>query len=447
MVESDKPVIPHKTPAAGIGSLRAALDSSPVGRFLKILGPGFITGASDDDPSGIGTYTVAGAQLGFATLWLAVLTYPLMVTVQFICAKIGMVSGRGLASVLRTYYPRWLLFPAVIALVIANTINAGADIGAIAAALNLLVPIPALIFVVPVGALLLALQLFGSYHVIARIFKWLTLALFAYVLTAFFAHPDWGAVAHATLVPTLRFDPLFLSTVVAILGTTISPYLFFWQTDQEVEEQISVGRTTLKARQGATDQEIRAGFLDVNVGMFFSNLVMFFIILATASTLFKAGKTEIQSATDAAQALRPLAGNAASLLLAIGLIGSGCLAVPILTGSAAYGIAEAFGWPHSLDAKPQRARAFYGVIAGATLIGIALNFVGINPIRALFLSAVINGVLAPPLLVIILLVANNQTIMGRHVNGRVANILGWITAGLMAVAALTLLILVALGKS
>ena len=435
------PQIPNVDMGGG-GTLEAkpGQERNPIKRFLKILGPGFITGASDDDPSGIGTYAVAGASFGFATLWTALVTFPLMAAVQFICAKVGMVSGTGLAGVLKQHYSRKLLYPVVLGLVIANTINAGADIGAIAAALNLLVPIPIAAMIVPISLLILAIQIWGSYRLIARIFKWLTLALFAYIGSAFFAKPGLGEVLKGTLIPTFSFDSKFLSMLVAILGTTISPYLFFWQADQEVEEEISMGRRTLKQRSGATDAELKYAKWDTNIGMFFSNVVMYFIILATAATLFKAGKTNIQSATDAAQALRPLAGDGAYFLLALGLIGAGFLAVPILTGSAAYAVAEAFGWRHSLDAKPRRAKPFYAVIAASTLIGMLINFLGINPISALFWTAVINGFLAPPLLVVIMLIANDRKIMGDRVNGLGINILGWTTAAVMFAAAIGLIL-------
>ena len=438
--ETVTPIIPHKEPAIGSGEAQAAQAKNPLLRVLKILGPGFITGASDDDPSGIGTYSVAGASLGFATLWMALFTFPLMTTVQYICAKIGLVSGEGLASLLRKHYPRGLLYPAVLALVIANTINAGVDIGAIAAAFHLLLPIPAVWFIVPTVALILALQIFGSYRLIANIFKWLTLSLFAYVGAALFARPDWGEVLRATFIPSFQLNAAFIATVVAILGTTISPYLFFWQADEEVEEQISMGRKRLWQRRGASDGELRYAWWDVSIGMFFSNVVMYFIILATASTLFTSGQTSIQSAADAAQALRPLAGDAASILLALGLIGSGFLAVPILTGSAAFGVAEAFGWRRGLDEKPWRARPFYAVIVVATLVGMAINFFGINPIAALFWTAVINGFLAPPLLALILFVANNRRIMGQRVNGWASNALGALTVLLMCAAAVALIL-------
>jgi NRAMP (natural resistance-associated macrophage protein)-like metal ion transporter len=416
------------------------MERSRVRRFFKLLGPGLITGASDDDPSGIGTYAVAGASLGFATLWTALFTLPLMIAALLTCARIGMVSGMGLAAVLRRHYARNLLYLTVFGLVIANTINAGADIGAIAAAINLLIPIPIAILVLPVALAILALQIWGSYRLIARTFKWLTLALFAYVGSAVFARPDWSEVLKATFIPRLSFDSSFLAMVVAIFGTTISPYLFFWQADQEVEEEISFGRVTRAQRRGASDAEIKYARWDVYIGMFLSNLVMYFIILATAATLFKTGQTNIQSATDAAKALEPLAHGAASLLLAVGLIGSGFLAVPVLTGCSAYALTESFGGRYGFNQKLRRAKFFYAVIIVSTLVGVLINFIGINPIRALLLAAIINGFLAPPLLVAIMLVANNRHIMGNRVNGRWANILGWTTTVVMFVAAVALVL-------
>jgi NRAMP (natural resistance-associated macrophage protein)-like metal ion transporter len=429
---------PRGEPAGGTGSLPAAIEAerNPIRRILKVLGPGFISGAADDDPSGIGTYATAGASLGFATLWTALLTFPLMAAVQLVCARIGMVTGKGLAGVLRQHYPRWILYCAVTGLFVANTINVGADLAAIAAAANLLIPaLPIAPLILPIGLALLALQIFGSYRLIATLFKWLTLALFAYVGSAFLARPDWGQVLTATFVPTIRLDQTFLLTLVAILGTTISPYLFFWQATQEVEEEVSMGRTQLWRRRGATDGELRYAALDVNVGMLFSNLVMYFIMLATAATLHQAGRTDITSATDAAEALRPLAGDLSSVLLAVGLIGSGVLAVPILSGSAAYALSEVFGWRYGLDQNPGRAKQFYAVIAIATLVGIGLDYLGINPIDALFYTAVINGFVAPPLLVLIMLVANDRKIMGARRNGRLTNVLGWAAAAIMFVAA------------
>ncbi len=410
-------------------------EKNPIKRLLMVLGPGLVTGASDDDPSGIGTYTQAGASFGFATLWTAPATLPMMAAVQFICAKIGMVSGMGLAAVLRKHYGRWVVYSAISLLVIANTINAGTDIGAIAAAIGLLVPIPPLALVIPLAGGIVAFQIFGSYALISRIFKWLTLTLFAYIVAAFLARPHWREVLWATLVPTMHFDNQYLMTLVAILGTTISPYLFFWQASQEVEEELSMGRATLAEREGATDKEIKIAELDVDVGMFFASIVFYFVILASAATLHVAGKTNIQTATDAAEALKPLSSGVASVLFALGLIGSGFLAVPVLTGASAYAIGEAFGWKCGLDEKLRAAPRFYGLIIASTFVGMLINFLRIQPVTALFWTAVINGVLAPPLLVMIMLVSNNKNVMGLRVNGKLTNFIGWTTAAVMSAAA------------
>jgi len=416
------------------------LEKNPVKRFFKMLGPGLITGASDDDPSGIGTYAVAGASLGLTTLWTALFSLPLMVAVLLTCARVGMVSGMGLSAVLRRHYSRSLLYLAVSGLVIANTINAGADIGAIASAINLLIPVPIAVMIVPIALVNLALQIWGSYRLIAKTFKWLTIALFAYIGSALYAKPDAFQVLKATFIPRLSFDATFLSMLVALLGTTISPYLFFWQADQEVEEEIGFGRVTRAQRRGATDAEMKYARWDVYIGVFLSNVVMYFIILATAATLFKAGRTNILSAADAAQALKPLAGQGASVLFALGLIGTGFLAVPILTGSSAYAVTQAFGGRYGFNQKARNAKLFYGVIIASTLVGLMINFVGINPIRALFFSAVINGFLAPPLLVVIMLIANNRQVMKDRVNGRWANIFGWTTTLVMFAAAVALVL-------
>jgi NRAMP (natural resistance-associated macrophage protein)-like metal ion transporter len=415
-------------------------ESNPLRRFLRILGPGLVTGASDDDPSGIGTYAQAGAQFGYATLWTAVAMLPMMSAIQYISAKIGLVSGRGLAGVLRQHYPRAVLYPTVLAMVVANTINAGADIGAIAAAINLLVPIPPVVLVVPVAAGILLVQVFGSYKLIERIFKWLALALLAYIGSAFFARPDVIAVVRGTLVPTIRFDAEFMGILVALLGTTISPYLFFWQASHEVEEQISMGRRRLWQRQGASDTELRYALWDTLAGMVFSEVVAYFVILTTGATLFVAGKTVIGSATEAAKALEPIAGEAASMLLAVGLIGAGVLAVPILTGSAAYGVSETFAWRSGLDRRPARAPQFYAVIVAATCVGMATNFLGINPIRALVITAILNGLIAPPILVMVMLVSNDRRVMGERTNGPLLNVLGWGTTLVMAGAAVALVV-------
>ncbi len=431
---------PNPSGLPGKREIEVGSEPSVLRRALRILGPGLITGASDDDPSGIGTYVTAGASLGFATLWTALVTFPLMAAVQFICAKIGLVSGMGLAGVLRRHYSRKVLYPAIVGLVVANAINAGADISAIAAAINLLVPVPIPVLIVPVTLIILAVLVWGSYRLISRTFKWLTLALFAYVGTALLARPDLGEVLHGTLVPTIRLNAAFLATLVAILGTGISPYLFFWQASQEVEEKVSLGYRRLWQRRGASDAELRYAAWDVNVGMLLSNVVMYFIVLGTAATLFKVGRTDIQSAADAAAALRPLAGDGATILFALGLIGSGFLAVPVLAGSSAYAVSEAFGWPWGLDRKPERAWQFYGVLAASMLIGMLLGFVGLNPIAALFWSAVVNGFLAPPLLVVIMLVANDEHVMGSRVNGVWTNVLGWLTTAAMFAGAIGLIL-------
>jgi NRAMP (natural resistance-associated macrophage protein)-like metal ion transporter len=431
-VQAGRPVDPMAA------ELRA--EKNPLKRLVKALGPGLITGASDDDPSGIGTYAQAGAQYGFTTLWTTLWMLPMQTAVQYMCAKIGLVTGRGLAGVLREHYSRAVVYPAVIALVIANTLNAGADIGAIAAAINLLVPIPAIIFIVPVSLGIIALQVFGNYRLIERIFKWLALALLAYIGAALFAKPEIVKVLAGTLIPTIRLDPAYIGILVALLGTTISPYLFFWQASQEVEEQISIGRRHLRQRQGASVFELKYALWDTIAGMVFSEVVAYFIILATGATLFVAGKTEIASAAEAAQALRPLAGDGATLLLAVGLIGAGVLAVPVLTGSAAYGVTEAFGWRSGLDRTLTRAPQFYAVIIAATLVGMAINFLDINPITALVVSAILNGLVAAPLLVLVMLVSNNRKAMGERTNGRLLNVVGWATTIVMGLAAVALIV-------
>lgn len=425
-------------PASEIGVREAKLRKAPnaLARFFGVLGPGIVTGASDDDPSGIATYAVAGASLGYSTLWTALFTFPMMAISQYLCAKIGLVTGRGLADVLRLNYPKYVALPLVFALVIANSINAGADIGAIAAALNLLVPVKAVALIVPIGAALLALQVWGSYRVIANIFKWLALALFAYIGAAFFARPDWAAVLSGTFLPHISLDAGYLTTLVAILGTTISPYMFFWQAIQEVEEDIDAGRRFLYQRQGTTDAELRYAGWDINAGMLFSNIVMYFIILATAATLHASGHTHIETAADAAKALVPLAGKWAELLLAVGLIGAGFLAVPILTSSSAYALSAVFGWRRGLSVHPGRAPQFYSIIAISTLLGVMINFVGISAVNALYWTAVINGVLAPVLLATVMLITADRGIMGARVNHALENLGGWATTAALAAAAI-----------
>ncbi len=351
-----------------------------------------------------------------------------------------MVTGMGLAGVLRQHYSKWLLYPLIGALVIANTINAGADLGAIGAAFNLLIPaLSVRLLIVPIGLTVLLIEIWGSYRTIARALKWLTFSLFAYIATPFFAHPNLHAVLLGTVVPSLTLDRKFLAMIVAILGTTISPYLFFWQANQEVEEETAQGRVTVADREGATTTEMEDATTDVGIGMLFSNIVMYFIILATGATLFQSGKVTIESAADAALALRPLAGNLASLLFTLGIVGTGLLAVPILTASSAYAVAELFGWPAGLDRKPKKARAFYAVIALETVVAILMNYIGINPMKALVWTAVMNGFVAPPLLVVILITARDERIMGRWATGRWLNALGWFTVVTMTLAAVGLL--------
>jgi len=412
-------------------------ERNPLKKFWTLLGPGLITGASDDDP--IGTYSMAGAAFGFSTLWTALITFPMMTVIQFVCAKIGMVTGLGLADVLKAHYPRKWLHTVVVALFIANTINAGADLGAMASALNLLVPsCPIWLLIISIMLLLLALQVFGSYSLIAKYFKWLTLALFSYIATVFFVKLDPNQVIRGSLIPSIRLDAPFLSTLVAILGTTISPYLFFWQADQEVEEGIRLGNKHLWQRQGTTKHALHNRAIDVIAGMLFSNVVMYFIILITGATLFKAGMHNITSAAEAASVLRPLAGDFAFLLFALGIIGTGFLAVPILTSSAAYAVSQAFGWKHGLRRKFIRARSFYLAIGISMFVGMLINYIGINPIDALFWTAVVNGVLAPPLLLLIMLISNNKKIMGAHTNHPLINVIGYSTTFVMFAAAVAM---------
>ncbi len=430
-------------PSSELGVRENALskERTPILRFLKMLGPGVIVGASDDDPSGIGTYAVAGATLGYSTLWTTIVMLPMMAAVQYICARIGLVTGKGLGSVLNKQFPKYIAYAAVFALVVANTVNAGADIGAIAAALNLLVPIHAVALVLPVAMLLLIVQIWGSYKTISSIFKWLALSLFAYVGAALFAHPKAIEVLAGTFIPRIHLDASYLTTLVALLGTTISPYMFFWQATQEVEEDIALGRRFHWQRKGTTAAELTYAAWDVGIGMAFSELVAYFIILATGATLFQSGHTHIQTAADAARALEPLPGGWSSVLLALGLVGSGFLAVPILTGSAAYAVSELFGWKFGLSEHPGRAPQFYAIIALSTIVGIELNFVGIGPITALYWTAVINGFLAPLLLILIMIVSNNRSIMGGKSNGPLLNILGWATTALMFLAAAASLVM------
>jgi len=410
----------------------------PVRRFFANLGPGLITGAADDDPSGVATYTVAGAQLGTSMLWTALLTWPLMGCVQFMCARIGMVTGVGLAGALRKKFPMPLLVLASLALLAANSINIGADLSGMADAGEMLTGINSHWYVVGFGVAIAAATILFRYYQIAKILKWLALTLFAYVITAFLVGPDWLAVLHDTFVPSWPKGHAAWATLVAILGTTISPYLFYWQASQEVEEEKAMGRRMVRERERATGPEIANRKLDVGVGTFFSNFVMYFIILTAALTLHRNGITDVETSKQAAQALRPLAGKFAYLLYTGGLVGVGLLAIPTLSGSAAYAFAETFHWRQGLDQKLKHARAFYAVVILSTVIGIALDFAHVNPVKALFWTAVINGVLAPFLLVGVLLVASDKRIMRQQPSSRTSLIVVGVTTALMFVAAIGL---------
>ena len=379
--------------------------------FWRVLGPGVITGAADDDPSGIATYSIAGAEFGSTLLWLAPLSWPLMAAVQTMCARIGMVTGQGLMAGLRTKFSRPLLAAACFALLVANTINIGADLSGMADAVAMLTGVSSHLWVVLFGSAIAWSTVRLRYAVIANVLKWLALVLFAYVITAVKVGPHWGTVLHDTFVPSMPHGSHAWGTVVAILGTTISPYLFFWQASQEVEEEKALGRHSLVARRGATADEIGRRKLDVGVGTFFSNMAMYFIILTTALTLHAHGVTHPTSSREVAEALKPLAGNLSALLYTLGLLGTGALAIPTLAGSAAYAFAELFGWRQGIDEHFRGAPAFYAVILISVAAGVAFDFANINPLKLLYGTAVINGVLAPFLLTGILIAASDKTLM------------------------------------
>jgi NRAMP (natural resistance-associated macrophage protein)-like metal ion transporter len=399
-------------------------------RLWDSLGPGLITGAADDDPSGIATYSIAGAHFGTAFLWTSLVTWPLMAAVQMTCARIGMVSGRGLTAAFKTKFPRRIVLVAITALLIANTINVGADLAGMADAAAMLSHLSSHAWVIVFAAGISWATIRLRYYQIASTLKWLSLVLFAYVLSAFVIDPDWSIALHDTFVPALPHGKEAWQTLVAIFGTTISPYLFFWQATQEVEEEKAAGRNTLTQRKGATDHELKVRKFDVGVGTFFSNLVMYFIILTTAFTLNRNGHTNIETATDAALALRPLAGPLAATLYTLGLIGVGLLAIPTLTGSAAYAYAEALGWRQGLDKRLRQARLFYAVILASTVAAVIMDFANISPVSALYWTAVINGLLAPFLLVAILFVACDEKLM----NGQTSSTLGRIVVAITTLA-------------
>lgn len=409
---------------------------------FRSLGLGLITGASDDDPAAIGTYAAAGAALGPSFLWVAPFALPMMFAVVYLSSKLGQVAGGGLFAVIRQHYSRWLLYGLLVTAVLGNIVEAGADLGGMAAALNVIVPVPIRGMVIVLGFFVLSLQIRG-YRLIKSMFRWLALVLLAYVGSAVLARPDLSSVIKGTLIPTLHFNRNFFAMLVAVIGTSLSAYLYSWQSNQEVEENISMGRRRLTDRVGTTHEELRHARRDVALGMFFASVVMYFIILSTAATLFQAGKTNINTAADAAEALRPLAGEAAGLLFAIGVFAVGFLAVPVMTIGAAFDVCQSFGWKHGLHAEPRQAKPFYTMLFLFTAAAIGLNFFGINPMKALVYAGIVQGVSTPLLMLLMMRITNNSSIMGRWVNSRSMNILGWLTLLVMSAATVGLLITLA----
>ncbi|MFN2448320.1 MAG: Nramp family divalent metal transporter [Candidatus Baltobacteraceae bacterium] len=399
-----------------------------------------ITGASDDDPSGISTYSVAGASTGLSMLWLALFTTPMMAVIQGMCARIGMVTGVGLAANIRKAIPLWIAYPVAAAVVLANTFNVGADFAGMSAAAHMVVPaVPMLAWDVFFAVALIVGLIRLSYRRIAEILKFMAITLLAYIVTAFVVDPHWPAVLRRLVIPEVHFNKTWITTAMGVLGTTITPYLFFWQSALEVEEEKALGRSRVAQRRGATDEEIRGAHFDVNIGMVLSNLVMFFIIVTTALTLFAHGKTNIASAQDAAQALRPLAGDAAYLLFTLGMVGTGLLAIPALAGSSAYVAAEMLSFPRAgLNAAPRRAPRFYAVLGAGLLAGMVMPFLNVNPITALYWSAVLNGIVSVPLVFIVIRIANDKKTMGKWRNSFLANAWSWLTFAVMGIAAVAL---------
>lgn len=427
----------------GIGVLAEEKESLSKNRteYLKKIGPGIITGAADDDPAGIATYSQTGAQYGTSLIWLAAWVYPLVATVQEMCARIAMVTGRGLASNIKKNYSKKILYICTILLFFANTLNIGADLGAMAKAIQLLAPKASFIFlVIFTGLAGLFLEIIVPYRIYTKYLKWLVIAVFAYIATGLIINMDWSILLHDGLIPQITFSKTQILLITGILGTTISPYLFFWQTSEEIEEEIRDGKKTIQSRKGTTHQEVKEMRFDIWIGMFLSNVVMFFIIAVCAHTLFANGITNIATADDAARALTPLAGHWATLLFAIGIIGTGLLAIPVLAGSTAYAISESFGWKEGLYRKYKTAHAFYGVIAISIIVGILLNFIGIDPIKALIYSAIANGIVAPVILIFIVNISSSHKIMGEFKNKPITKTIGWITTILMSVTAIAAII-------
>lgn len=409
--------------------------------FLKKLGPGIITGASDDDPSGIATYSQTGAMFGYNQLWLSPISCIFAAAIQEMCGRIGLVTGKGLTGVMRENYPKWVSYLAISLLFIANTINIGADLGAMAASAQMIFGLPFIYWILFMTAFTLILEIFVDYKQYSKILMGLTFSLFAYYATAFMIHQNWGAILQHSLIPTIAFSGDFVLNIVAFLGTTISPYLFFWQADEEVEKEIvdhkikGIGIGKPRIYSG----DVKGMEVDTVLGMVYTALSAFMIMLTTAGTLHVTGITTINSAPEAAQALRPLAGDFAYLLFATGIIGTGLLGVPVLAGSSSYAVSEFIGWNTGLGKKLKEAHGFYGVITIATIVGLLINFIGIDPMRALYYSAAINGLMAPPLMLIILFLGNNKKVMGKYTNGLLGNITGVIATLIMGAAGLFLI--------
>ncbi len=412
----------------------------PVHGTVRSAGLGLITGAADCDPAAIGTVASAGARMGPLFLWTLPFAFPMMFSVVYLCSKLGQVAGRGLFQMIREQYSRPILYFFLVTSVAGNLIEAAADIGGMAAALNLLVPVPIPLIVVAITVTIIGLQLWGSYTLIRDVFRWLALALLAYAGSAFLVRPELLPTLRGTFIPTIQFNKQFLTMLVAVIGTTLSAYLYSWQSNQDVEEDISMGRRRLSDRMGTTKAELRHSGRDVAFGMFFASAVMYFIMLSTASTLFKAGQHDINTAAEAAQALRPLAGKAAGLLFAIGVVGVGFLAVPVMTISAAYNVCQSFGWKHGLHIDPSEAKRFYTAIVLFTLLAMGLNFFGINPIKALVFAAIVQGFSTPFLMLALMLITNNRKVMGPWKNRPAINVLGWLTTLAMFAAAVGLVI-------
>jgi NRAMP (natural resistance-associated macrophage protein)-like metal ion transporter len=410
-------------------------DNGSKANWLSRLGPGLITGASDDDPSGIATYSQTGAQFGFSMCWVMLFSFPLMAAIQEVCARIGRVTGQGIAGNIRLHYPQWLLRIIVFLLLTANTLNLGADLGAMGDALKLLIGGPSRFYVILFAVGCALLEIFSRYARYVRILKWTALSLLAYVATALIVDVPWGEVLRNLVVPNFSWNKDYIVTIVAVLGTTITPYCFFWQSSQEAEdERVDPAAHPLTEAPSQAKNEIRRIRFDTYIGMAVSNLVSFFIIVTTAATLHVHGVTDIQTSAQAAEALRPIAGEFAFAVFAAGIIGIGLLAVPVLAGSAAYALSEALDWPAGLDRRPREAKAFYGAICVATLVGAFINFVHIDPIKALFWAAVLNGVVAVPLMAVVMLMAMQRRVMGDFTLPRLLWALGWLSTGVMGVA-------------